>query len=71
MRGAICILIATSALAALLPAEASARTNPYTAKGLCGAGFSVVDRKPLYDVSAIDGRRYHLSTLVLLYSGCR
>ena len=68
MRSLMTVLIAVSILAVSLPAEASARKNPYTAKGLCGPTFSVIDRKRLYDVSPIDGWRYHLSTLVLLYS---
>jgi len=62
-------LIAASVLAVMLPAEAAvAKKNPYTAKGLCGPSFSVIDRKQLYDVSPLDGRRYHLSTAVLMYS---
>jgi hypothetical protein len=69
MRSLMSALVAVSTLAVLVPTAALARGNPYTARELCGSSFSVIDRERLYDVSPIDGRRYHLSTLVLLYSG--
>ena len=63
-------LIATCALAVLLPATASAKgKNPYTAKGLCGSSFKVIERKPLRAVSPLDGENHLLATAVLMYSG--
>ena len=63
-------VIATCALAVLVPTTASAKgKNPYTAKGLCGSSFKVIERKPLRAVSPLDGKNHLLATAVLMYSG--
>ena len=54
----------TLALALTLPlaatSAASAAGNPYTAKGLCGPGYTQIDHHALSDVGP-NGVRSHLS----------
>ncbi|MGE0028275.1 MAG: hypothetical protein AB7O78_02500 [Thermoleophilia bacterium] len=57
------------AVLAGIPVAASAAANPYTAAGVCGAGFRPIDRHPLYATAPYDGARVHLATIVLTYNG--
>lgn len=50
-----------------VPSAAAKKRNPYTAKEVCGSGYSAIDRVKLFD-TAPNGRRYHLSTMVLMYN---
>jgi hypothetical protein len=63
------LLPAAILAAAAAPALASAAGNPYTAAGVCGAGFTPIDRHPLYATAPYDGARVHLATIVLTYNG--
>lgn len=58
------LLLLALVVAAALPSSASARTNPYTATGVCGPGYSVVDRHKLVDSN--HGKL--LAELVLTYN---
>jgi hypothetical protein len=64
------VLPALAVLVAFVPipgAASAAQRNPYTAREVCGPGFGVIDRHPLYDVGH-DGRSHHLAGIVLLYN---
>jgi hypothetical protein len=52
---------------AVFPSAASAMKNPYTAKGLCGPGYKIIDRHKLYDDTNPSGKRLHLADTVLLW----
>lgn len=54
--------------AAAGPAPASAAKNPYTAAGVCGAGYKSIDRHRLYDHNPYSGKRVLLATIVLTYN---
>jgi hypothetical protein len=60
------IVLPLSLIAGLLiaPAAASAKRNPYTAAGVCGAGFQAIDRHKLIDSNY--GR--YLAEVVLTYN---
>ena len=61
------IVLAVLATFAVAPSVASAKKNPYTAKGVCGAGYKEIDRHKLFD-TAPDGRRLRLADMVLMYN---
>jgi len=61
------ILLAALLGLAVTASPAAAIKNPYTATGVCGAGYSVIDRHKLYDTHP-DGRRIHLADMVLTYN---
>lgn len=51
-----------------VPAAASAAGNPYTAAGVCGPGYTPIDRHALSATAPYDGARVHLATIVLTYN---
>jgi hypothetical protein len=53
------------AATAVAPAPAGAKPNPYTAAGVCGPGFSPIDRHPLIDPN----NAKLLAEVVLTYNG--
>jgi hypothetical protein len=55
-------------VAAALPSSANAAKNPHTATGVCGPGYGVIDRHPLYDTNPETGRRVLLASVVLTYN---
>jgi hypothetical protein len=56
-------------LAALaVPSAASAAKNPYTAAGVCGAGYRVIDRHRMYAMNPSNGNAVLLATVVLTYN---
>lgn len=62
------ISLAVLLAVAVAPATAAAaKKNPYTAKGVCGAGYKEIDRHKLYDTGP-DGIRYRLADMVLFYN---
>ena len=60
--------VAAVAGLAVLPSAASAKKNPYTAPGVCGPGFKVIDSHRLYDDDSGTERPVHLATVVLTYN---
>lgn len=55
--------------AAALPGLAQAsEANPYTAQGLCGSGYTVIDRHPMRDTLLTTGKTITVAESVLLYS---
>lgn len=56
------------AVVAAVPATGVAAGNPYTAAGVCGHGYSPIDRHQLYATAPYDGARVHLATIVLTYN---
>ena len=66
----ILILAACAATIAALgvPAAASAKKNPYTAAGVCGPGYRVIDRHRLWDYNSSNGNKVTLATVVLTYN---
>ena len=63
------ITLVVATLLSLLAAQAAtARKNPYTAKGVCGQGYNVIDRHRLYDTNPATGRRVRLAVVVLTYN---
>ena len=67
-RTHVAALCAALAVLAAIPSAASARKNPYTAAGVCGPGFKVIDRHPLYDYNPANGRKILLASVVLTYN---
>ena len=51
-----------------IPSAATAKTNPYTAAGVCGPGYKVIDRHPLYATNPYSGRPVRLASVVLTYN---
>jgi hypothetical protein len=63
------IALVLAALLSVIPAQpSSARKNPYTAEGVCGPGYEVIDRHRLYDINPATGRRVRLAAVVLTYN---
>jgi hypothetical protein len=60
--GAVLLVLLT------IPSAASAAKNPYTAAGVCGPGYSVIDRHRLYDTNPATGQPVLLATVVLTYN---
>lgn len=60
-------LVLVLSLALIAVPAASAAKNPYSATGLCGAGYRVIDRHGLFDIGP-DGVRHHLADMVLTYN---
>jgi hypothetical protein len=54
-------------LSLVVAAPTSAARNPYSAQGLCGAGYHRIDHHSLSDVGP-DGVRRHLAEMVLMYN---
>jgi hypothetical protein len=65
-RGVSLVVCAAAVIALAQPAAASAKRNPYTAKRVCGAGFSTIDSHRLYSGSS---HTTLLATSFLLYDG--
>ena len=51
-----------------VPPVASAAKNPYTAAGVCGPGYRVIDRHRMYATNPATGRPVLLATVVLTYN---
>ena len=51
-----------------IPSAASAAKNPYTAPGVCGAGYRVIDRHRMYATDPSNGNPVLLATVVLTYN---
>jgi hypothetical protein len=63
------VTVVVAALLSLVAAQpAAARKNPYTAAGVCGPGYGVIDRHRLYDVNPATGERVKLAAVVLTYN---
>src|SRR5262245_20235409 len=63
------IIVSAVALALLaVPSIASAAKNPYTAAGVCGAGYHVIDRHRMFATDPSNGRQILLATVVLTYN---
>jgi hypothetical protein len=63
------ILLGAALLGLLaIPSAASAAKNPYTAAGVCGSGYKVIDRHRLYATNPATGRRVLLAAAVLTYN---
>ena len=63
------ILLAAGLLLGLaLPSAAGATKNPYTAAGVCGPGYRVIDRHRLYATNPATGRPVLLAAVVLTYN---
>src|ERR1700710_1834199 len=63
------VVVSAVALGLLaLPSIASAAKNPYTAAGVCGAGYHVIDRHRMFATDPSNGRQILLATVVLTYS---
>ena len=65
-RSIIVSAVAVGLLA--VPSIATAAKNPYTAAGVCGAGYHVVDRHRMYATDPSNGRQILLATVVLTYN---
>ena len=52
----------------IVPSAASAAKNPYTAAGVCGPGYRVIDRHRLYHTNPATGAPVLLATVVLTYN---
>ncbi len=59
---------AAAVLAGVAAPTAAGARNPYTASGLCGPGYQVIDRKPMYDNLVTTGRRVKIAESVLMYN---
>lgn len=61
-------LVVAGLLSLVAVQAATARKNPYTAEGVCGPGYRVIDRHRLYDINPATGRRVRLAAVVLTYN---
>jgi hypothetical protein len=68
MRPLRILLCAALLVALAIPSAASAARNPYTAAGVCGLGYRVIDRHRLYATDPSNGNRVLLATVVLTYN---
>jgi hypothetical protein len=63
------LLLPVALLAAgAAPALAGAAGNPYTAAGVCGPGFSPIDRHALWASAPATGAKVRMATIVLTYN---
>jgi hypothetical protein len=67
MRNRLIALALGLAASLVVTASTSAAANPYSAKGLCGAGYRQIDHHALSDVGP-DGARHRLADMVLMYN---
>ena len=66
------ILVCAALLALLaVPSAAGAKTNPYTAAGVCGPGYKVIDRHRMYATDPSNGNPVLLAAVVLTYNSAR
>ena len=66
------ILVSAALLGLLaLPSAAGAKTNPYTAAGVCGPGYKVIDRHRMYATDPSNGNPVLLAAVVLTYNSAR
>jgi hypothetical protein len=70
MKKTVILILSVALLGALfVPSAATARKkNPYTAAGVCGSGYRVIDRHRLYDHNPYSGKRVLLAAVVLTYN---
>ena len=71
MRPLRILLCAALAVLLAIPAAASAAKNPYSAAGVCGLGYRVIDRHRLYATNPSNGNRVLLATVVLTYNSAQ
>ena len=71
MRPLRILLCAALAVLLAIPAAASAARNPYSAAGVCGLGYRVIDRHRLYATNPSNGNRVLLATVVLTYNSAQ
>ena len=71
MRPLRILLCAALAVLLAIPAAARAAKNPYSAAGVCGLGYRVIDRHRLYATNPSNGNRVLLATVVLTYNSAQ
>jgi hypothetical protein len=67
----ILVCAALLGLLALPSAASAAKRNPYTAAGVCGPGYKVIDRHRMYATNPANGNDVLLAAVVLTYNAAR
>ncbi len=67
----IALLLVTAAALLAAPPAAQAARNPYTAAGVCGPGYKVIDRHRLFATNPYSGAPIKLAAVVLTYNAAK